>query len=184
MESLLEYLESRPRGSISDARKLGHLLYRCWQEFDGGDAEGMSGSRLLGRMEGVDWNPPLLSFRLMETGLGVDIWHLDVSAKTARCSPYRSQQANARTPRLNVRPLADEVVELILMGQTDERLKWREDGTVHVQIGKILPALSAAKRTLEGRRKIFRQRVDEQIGAAGWKRVRANVYLPPNTPPA
>jgi hypothetical protein len=36
------------------------LLAACWQEFNGDDG-GMSGDKLLGRMEEVIWEPPTLS---------------------------------------------------------------------------------------------------------------------------
>jgi hypothetical protein len=40
----------------------------------------------------------------------------------------------------------------------------------------VLPARSAVKETLGGRRKRLRQAVAALLGAAGWKMVKANVF--------
>jgi hypothetical protein len=50
---------------------------------------------------------------------------------------------------------------------------------VQVLIGQILPSSGVYKKTLEGQRQRFKQQMDELLTAAGWKKVRANVYSPP-----
>ena len=78
--------------------------------------------------------------------------------------------------RLDVLPLAEEIFQLIIKHQQDERLKWNKDGSVHVEIGKILPENSAVKHTLQGRRKRFRQALDELLRSEGWQKIGTNVY--------
>jgi len=85
--------------------------------------------------------------------------------------------------KLDVRPTAEEIVQRIIDGQEDERLKWNKDGSVRVQIGKILSEGSAVKQTLAGRRRRLRDIVDEMLSKAGWQKVRPNVYSPPARPP-
>ena len=55
--------------------------------------------------------------------------------------------------RLDMQPIAEEIAVAILEGRQDDRLKW--DGEDHVRLltGEVLPAGSAVKETLAGRRK-------------------------------
>jgi hypothetical protein len=52
--------------------------------------------------------------------------------------------------------------------QEDDRLQWHEGGSVKVLVGKIIPESSAVKQTLAGRRKRFREKLVERLGAEGW----------------
>jgi hypothetical protein len=70
--------------------------------------------------------------------------------------------------RLNVVPLAEEIVRLILERTEDDRLNWNGDSSVRVLIGRILPEGSAVKQTLIGRRKRFRKALMERLEAEGW----------------
>jgi len=77
-----------------------------------------------------------------------------------------------------VKPLADEVVELIGEGADDERLKWSADRTrVTVLTGKVIPS-GGFRQTVEGRRKRFRQALIERMQQAGWREVQGTS---PNT---
>ena len=68
------------------------------------------------------------------------------------------------------------IVAAILAGRADERLK--RDGEDHARllIGEVLPAGSAGKETLAGRRKRLREAVATLIAPAGWRIVKANVF--------
>src|SRR5262245_11833290 len=77
--------------------------------------------------------------------------------------------------RLDVRALAEEVASLVLHHQEDGRLRWYEDGRVRVLIGKVLPKGSAAKPTLAGRRKWFREALRQRLAAEGWLEAGVNV---------
>jgi len=63
MPQLLEYLSTMSPGEIADVGQLDSLLAGCWDQFDGGNVEGMEAYKLLGRwvidlsldrFEGVD----------------------------------------------------------------------------------------------------------------------------------
>jgi hypothetical protein len=79
-------------------------------------------------------------------------------------------------PRLNVKPIVEEIAGLIVDRQQDSRLKWNSDGSVRVLIGKILPSDSAENQTLQGRRKRFRTELERLLANQGWHEVRPNVY--------
>jgi hypothetical protein len=161
---LRAHLGTVPPGPIPDPGDLERHLAACWQEFRG-DNGGMTGQKLLGRMEEVVWEPPVLSFTVERHGGTVQgssratlqEWRLDLDTKTAWCEERRFRQVRGRQPRLDVRALAEEVTSLIVRHQEDGRLRWYEDGRVRVLVGKVFPDASAVARTLAGRRKRFRE---------------------------
>ena len=150
--------------------------------FDGADAEGMQAHKLLGRMENTCWEPPLLSFTLERHGgtvLGstraeLHYWQVNIETSTATCSSGGHRQLTPMQPKLNVKPLADELVSLILMGQRDDRLKWNTDGSVRLMIGKIIPSDSVVRQTLQGRRKRLNKEVEQLLASHGWRKVKAS----------
>src|SRR5262245_10155191 len=189
MKQLLAYLGSIQAGSIAVTARLETLLAACWEEFAGSRAEGMTGDKLYDRMENVHWEPPILTFVIERHGgtvhgssrAEIQGWTLNVDTRTASSYNAGHRQVQPMEARLDIRPLAEEVVQLVIGHQEDERLRWNTDGSVRIQIGKILPTGSAVKQTLNGRRRRFRQRVDELLSNAGWQKVRPNVYAPPVT---
>ena len=65
---LKEFLSDLHSGPIhSPSPHLEPLLASCWGEFSGDDG-GMMGDKLIGRMEAVEWNPPLLTFVIERHG--------------------------------------------------------------------------------------------------------------------
>lgn len=144
----------------------------------------MEGDKLTGRMEQVVWEPPVLSFAIERQGATVkgssratlQEWTVDLDKMTVRCAEGRYRQVHARQPRLDVQQLAEEVANLIVQHQQDERLRWYEDGRVRVLVGKVLPDGSAVAQTLAGRRKGFRAALRERLAVEGWQEVGVNVY--------
>jgi hypothetical protein len=82
--------------------------------------------------------------------------------------------------RLDVGPLADELFQFISSLTPDPRLKWAQDGTVTVRMGKVLPNGSAVRQTLMGRRKRLRSQLEQRLAEKDWRMVRANVFAPPD----
>jgi len=68
IDNLKEYLKSTTPGALTDSGVLERLLADCWDELSGASAGGMHGWKLLGRMEHVHWNPPVLSFTIERHG--------------------------------------------------------------------------------------------------------------------
>lgn len=186
MRQLLEYLGSIQAGPISDTVRLETLLAGCWDTFAGSKAEGMTGGKLYSRVDNIHWNPPVLTFVIERHGGTMHgstraerhMWMLNVDTRTASCQNVGYRQVRPMQARLDIRPVAQEIVQLIIGHTKDDRLRWNKDGSVRVQIGKILPKGSAVKQTLNGRRRRFRQTVEEVLRGAGWQKVGPNVYSP------
>jgi hypothetical protein len=183
MEKLLRYLKSLQVGPVTG--NIEYHLSSCWEHFERDD-EGMSSNKLLGRMEDIYWNPPILTFVIERhggTALGstraeLQQWELNMNKRTATCQEIGYRQIYPKQAKIDVSPIAKEIAQLIITHQKDERLKWNKNGDVSIQIGRILPEGSAVTRTLAGRRKRLRKQIDELLINEGWKKVRENVYAP------
>lgn len=175
LDRLRAHLASIQPGKMTEKSDLEALLAACWDEFTG-DHGGMEGYKLMGRMEDVTWEPPVLSFAVERHGRTVagssradlDGWTVNVETKTVLCEPLGHRQVRPMQARLKVEPLVEEIVRLILTKQKDQRLQWHDDGSVKVLVGKIIPADSVVKQTLAGRRKRFRVKLTERLAAEGW----------------
>lgn len=186
IQALRDHLNAIECGPVKESSELVSLVAACWDELEGCHDEGMSADKLFDRMENCEWHPPELTFQierhgatvLGSSGAEVHRWCLNLNKAEARCDPCGYRQVSPRQQPMNVKPLADEVAKLILEGKKDRRLKWSQDGTVQVLIGKILPEHSAPKQTMAGRRKRFRHAVEAKLNDANWEKIRANVYRP------
>ncbi len=163
-------------------------LARLWDTLAGDDG-GMVGRKLHGRMEAVVWNPPKLTFNIERHGatvLGsgraeVQKWTVDLEQRTKSVKLVGRRQLHPQQPRLDVMPVAEELATAIMGGRQDPRLRWDGTGRVRLLIGKVLPAGSAVKETLAGRRNRLREAVAGLLAPAGWRMVRANVFDAPLT---
>lgn len=186
MKELREYLKSLPEGPIADVAEFASMLEAAWDVFVGADAQGMKHNKLVGRMENVEWHPPLITFQIERHGAArmgstraeLHSWEVDVKKLEATCHTGRYRQLSPRSPNMKVEPLAVEIADLIVNRQEDERLQWKDDGSARVLIGKVVPNKSTFKRTLQDRRKRFHNDMDRRLAPHGWRKVRANVYAP------
>lgn len=186
MENLLRFLERLSPGWISNKAKLESLLDEAWDCFDISNDEGMTGEKLLGRMEEVIWDPPILSFTIERHGgtvLGssraeLHKWEFNISSRKATCKKGRYRQIKRQQPPFKVEGLVKEISELIINRKEDPRLKWYDDVRVRVKISKIIPDSSTPQQTVSGRRKRFRNALDEILKNNGWSKIRENVYSP------
>jgi hypothetical protein len=107
-----------------------------------------------------------------------------VNMRTASCQSAGFKQIGSKEPKLHVARIAKDIARLILDRQEDDRLRWRQDGSVCVQIGKIpgLESAFLASQTRTDRGKRFRRALEELLRNAGWRTVRKNVYAPPEQP--
>ena len=177
------YLEQLPAGRVESISELEYLLAASWHSLAGSDAGGMEAHKLHGRIEHAHWEPPILSFRIERHGsivcgstrAEIQSWEVNTLAWTAEMGLSGHRQLKPMSPRLDVKPLAAEVRDLIINHQEDARLKWVGEQRVRLQVGKIIPA-EGFKQTLAGRRKRFRATFDELLSAAGWRRVGPNDY--------
>ncbi len=145
-----------------------------------GDDGGMTRSKLFGRMERVVWQPPKFIFRIERHGATVmgssraelQEWTIDLEQRTKTVQTVSRRQVRPMQGRLDVQPIAEEIVAAILTGRPDDRLKWDGEDQVRLLIGEVLPAGSAVKETLAGRRKRLRDEVAALIAGLGgrWSR--------------
>jgi hypothetical protein len=182
--SLREYLARLPPGEVDQAGEVERLLAACWDAFEGGDAEGMEGTKLHRRTKRVRWTPPILSFAIERHGGTVrgssraelHEWELNIDRQKAALVRRGHRQLHPNQPHLDVERIADEVAGLIAGQRPNPWLKWYPDGRVQVLAGVILPDGSAVSQTLRGRRQRLRQAIRARLERAGWYQLRANLY--------
>lgn len=191
MQQLFERLQPIPAGKITDGEEIISLLADCWDQLQGSNENGMQSDKLLGRAEDLFWEPPFLCFTIERHGgtvLGstraeLQQWRVNVENRSASCSTGGWRQLKPVQPKLNVKPIAEEIVSLILNRKEDSRLKWNKNGSVRIAIGNIIPASSAVAQTLAGRRKRFRGEVDRLLTDHGWEPKSNYLYTPPQEIP-
>lgn len=184
LTALRTYVCQNGLGAIANLDVLERHLMECWDEISGSEAEGMESHKLSGRIEHAEWRPPTIVFKIERHGATVQgssraelhRWQIDLDTVSATCEKAGFRQLTKMAARLDVKPMAEEIANLIFEKITDERLNWNADGSVRVAIGKILPDDSAASQTLAGRRKRFRNALESMLEVKGWSRIRANHY--------
>lgn len=188
----IEFLRARltdlPPGPMARSVELEDLLAEAWDGLAGSRDGGMQADKLRGRLESIEWSPPILKFDIERHGGTVhgstraelQRWAVDVNAGVADLLlGHHFRQLEPTQPRLDVKPLVDAIATAILSGAVDPRLKWSADRkNVQVQIAKIIPD-SGPKETTAKRRKRFRDALEPRLIEAGWKEVRANNYHRP-----
>lgn len=65
--NLRNHLFTLPKGKISDVSTVESLLAEVWDEFVG-DYGGLAGYKICGRLEELEWDPPILSFTIERHG--------------------------------------------------------------------------------------------------------------------
>ncbi len=149
-----------------------------------GNDGGMTSTKLLGRIENPVWNPPRIVFRIERHGATVmgssraelQEWTIDLEQRTATAETVGRRQVRPMQRRLDVQSIAEQIAAAILAGRPDDGLKWDGEDHVRLLVGEVLPAGSAVKGTLAGRRRRLREALAGLIGAAGWQMVKANVF--------
>jgi len=173
-----EELMGQP-GRLQDTVDVERHLADAWAAFEGNDAEGRTADKLLGRMERIEWSPPVLTFVIERHGrtcLGstrADLyrWMVSLTDKTATCEKVGHRQLNAMATCTLIQPLAEEIANKITQGQGDERIVWQGPGTVRIVLSAIFPSGSGCRQTVEGRRKRFKQALIPLLEECGWRQV-------------
>lgn len=189
LAQLRTYLDGIGPGPVEDASDLESLLADCWDRLVGDDG-GMTPEKLLGRTEYMAWDPPDLTFCIERHGgtvtgssrAEIQAWTLNVVAGTRFCCRAGHRQLHPMAPRLNVRPIAQEIAQLIEGGKEDPRLKWSKDGTVRVKSGEIIPD-DAVKQTIAGRRRRFWAALDAALATTWQRRGQTYERKPAPSPP-
>jgi hypothetical protein len=98
-------------------------------------------------------------------------WTIDLDKWTADCDAHYSyRQIHERDAPLRIRPLVDEIAQLILDGKDDKRLKWFGGrAQVRVLVREFISGRFA--QTREGRRKKLRLGLNAALEPRGWQSV-------------
>lgn len=176
LDQLQSFLSDRPPGAITNpASHLEPLLADCWSQFSG-DHGGMSGDKLIGRMESVGWNAPFLTFTIERHGGTVmgstraelQHWSINMDDATVELVHVGHRQLQPTADRVSVTELAADIVQQILYGDDLDHLKWEDDGSVHVIMGRLFPPSSGCKQTVHGRQRRLRKALAEQLEPHWW----------------
>jgi hypothetical protein len=186
-QRLAEFLATQPPGPHSESAgaQTVALLRQCWDDVAGRNliADTKTFAWKLDRAENLSWQPPVLSFLIERhggTAMGstraeLHYWEIDVNAGTAMCNPNAGRrQVHKSAPRLDVKPIAEDIARHILAGTDHPGLKWSVDRrSVRLIIGKIIPD-DGFKQTIAGRRKRFLAALRGCL--PGWREVREKVW--------
>jgi hypothetical protein len=183
MDKLRDYLKNLDPGPVEETTHLEHLLAEVWDDL-GGDEGGLTGHKLIDRMENVEWHRPILTFLIERHGgtvfgstrADIQRWTVDLDRQTATCERTSQRQLSPVARRVDVGPIADEVAARIVDGEADERLSWLGDGRVRVEVGKILPVQSGYKQTIQDRRRRLREALIQRLGPMGWAHLGRNTF--------
>jgi hypothetical protein len=183
ISAVRDYVYSLKPGPLPEIERLEQLLANCWNELDGGNEYGMADHKLVGRMESVRWEPPILTFVLERhgrTALGstraeLQTWVVDITKGTALVEKTSPRQLYPMQSRLKLQPFVEEIAKLILQGGKDSRLKWYPDGSVRVLISKILPT-TIFKQTQQSRRMRFQKALESILVTEGWVKLTSGTY--------
>jgi len=179
---LHQRLATQAPGRVTDEELLEEVestICKCWDNLAGSTAHKMS-SYKLDRMERVRWDPPFVCLVIERHGgfvrgsrrAELQEWAVNLEKGTAEASTTGHRQLGPSEPRVDVKPIADEISTLIFNGQDNDRLKWGEGRRwVRVLIGKIEEIDAWAKQTRDGRRKRFHVALEQRLTARGWQKV-------------
>ena len=159
-----------------DTSQVEGFLAENWDELIGESVGGMQGYKVIGRTEEMQWQPPVLGFKIERHGgtvLGsskadMQYWEFDVVRCVANPVRVGSRQLRRMNPRLDIAGIAEEIVPVILERRKDPRLQWTRNGKVRILSDAITGEQSVPKGTLEGRRKRLRKEVLSRIRPHGW----------------
>lgn len=187
LAALRKFLASVTPGEIAGTADIEELLSAAWEKLEGGNDTTMSGDKIIGRMENVRWDPPQLHFVIERHGGTVMgsvnaelyLWSVDVEKGTAICGLAGERLVGERQKPFAFKVGVDEICTAIMDGAEEERLNWKDiqKSKVEVLIGKIIPAGSASKQTIKGRRRRFSEILELKLNEHCWEKLsRQNVY--------
>jgi len=184
MTPVKELLMCVPSGAVRDGNGLDRLLAECWNDLEGANEGGMEAFKIIGRMESIHWQPPILTFVIERHGGTVcgstraelQHWEVDVERVAASIVETGQRQVAPMARRVSGTPVAQEIAEAGVRGKSDERLRWLSHDDVHVVTSRVFPTTSGCKRTVEGRRKRLANQVAEILAEHGWESIGQNRF--------
>ena len=143
--------------------------------------------KLIGRMEDVQWQAPILSFNIERHGgtvqgstrAEIQHWEVNVDELTAKCDLtwYRELEPRAEAVKeAELVQLAQEIAALVKRESKDERINWKDSETVRILVSKIELLQAEFKQTTGDRRRRFRRHLQDAMSQIGWTQVRRDVF--------
>jgi hypothetical protein len=184
MKVLRTFLDAQGAGPLVDRAGLVARLIPVWLDLEGASDWAME-ARKLSRMENPEWLPPVLTFVVERHGGTVNgssradlqTWTVNLDAATAISATTGRRQLRPQAARLDVGPIVDEVMRLVVDGLDDPRLKWSADhGTVRIAVGRYIPAVGP-QQTVDGRRKRFGAKLQAAMADAGWAKTAPATFV-------
>jgi len=184
MKALQDLLAALPPGPIPEDTKLDKALAACWDRLKGNAEGGMESYKLVGRMENVQWQSPILKFSIERHGgttkgstrAELQHWEVNLDEQTASIVKEGHRQLQTMAPRVSVEAIAKEIAGLILSGRDDDRILRLGNGSMKVRASKVFADGSGFKRTVEGRRKRLVECVRDRLVERGWIAVAGNAF--------
>lgn len=164
--------------------ELERLLAECWDELELPNNGGMRADKLLGRTEDLEWEPPRITFVIERHGGMVNGssraelqgWSINMETASADFSTHGYRSEETIDVIRKVKPIAEEVADLILNNKMDDRIKWADD-RVNVKPGIVLPKETWKAKTTNARKQ-FRKELERLLGDHGWTRIpRTSSYI-------
>ena len=175
LETILVGLNTGLLNDIDTSRVEGFLAEH-WDQLVKDVDGGMQVFKVVDRTEKMEWQPPVLSFKIERHGRTVlgssraelQHWQLDTAACVATFNGDSYRQKRPKNPILDIESIAREIAPLILERREDDRLQWTRNGKVKILWARILGRQSVPKETLEGWRKRLRKAVLRLIEPQDW----------------
>jgi hypothetical protein len=174
--ALRDYLDEIGPGDIpSDHHKqVTTLVTAIWDGLEGSRESSME-ARKLARIEAPRWEPPLLGIErhgavaMGGTRAEVYRWTVDLDTMTADITDARSRQLYPMADRFYAKPVAAELVQIVLRHGDDPRLKWSAGKSDVRLVMKAVVPDDGYKQTVAGRRLRMRDEFCAAMTAAGWE---------------
>ena len=159
-----------------DTSRVEGFLAEHWDQLVKDVDGGMQGFKVGDRTEKMEWQAPVLSFKIERHGRTVlgssraelQHWQLDTADCVATFNGDSYRQKRPKNLILDIESIAREIAPLILERRKDDRLRWTRSGKVRILWDRILGGQSVPTETLEGRRKRLRKAVLRLIEPQGW----------------
>ena len=137
----------------------------------------------LARAEDLSWESPVLSFTLERHGGSVhgskraelQRWSINLQDATASCDKQGHRQLTPAAPRLDVKPIAEQIFAAVQLGPASKCgfvrrgiLEWERDYEVCIRHGALIPD-EGPQQTVRARRKRLRGELQSRMESDGWK---------------